>query len=711
MKKFCRVRCLGFVCLGALMSFAYGAQPQRLVVDDFKDFVRGESKGVAIRTPGQLEVGPKISFISELEDKHLWDVARQGNSTVVYVGTGPEGELYRVSSEGGWKLETQFSESDIYAVASKGMDIYAATSPNGKIFRIRPGQEPEVYFEPKEEYVWAMVFDEKGVLYAATGSEGRIYRIEGKGQGEVYYDSDEAGIRSLAFDSEGHLLAGTTENGLVYQIERKGKAVVLLEASKPEIRTLMISPAGEIWVLAIGATQMAVPSKKPAEPKVGEIAETKGVIEITTASIATGKLKKAALSAQKKSGTTVRGKGSAVYVLRKDLYPELIWEEKDQAHSMIWHDGGGLVGLGDKGMIYRVFSDGECSLWTQVESEQVTGLLSFSKSRVMALTSNVSKAFILEQGAGERGKYLTEVIDSKLFAKWGAVRVEGRKGSWNLRTRSGNTSDPDKSWYGWQALKNDKIMSPSARYLQVEIEMQAGEIERLEINFQPRNQPPSVKNIKVLPCGIGYVAVPMRPQQEQPQTAKQLLSVSKVPMAEMESRYQPVRKSGLRSVVWNAEDANQDELVYDLDIRKDEEKKWQSLASAQCDPIFSWDTSGWEDGAYVLRVTASDAPSNVAAEVMKGEAISKIWYIDHTPPELSLLNQSGKSARVRVREATSLIQAVSVSRNGCEYEMVLPEDGILDSRDEIFEVKIEEGVLYFRAEDASGNVNGLRINP
>ena len=92
---------------------------------------------------------------------------------------------------------------EIHAIAVDSKDrVYAATSPDGKVYRITGNGKPEVFYDPKAKYIWAMAFDSKGDLFVATGDQGEIHRVTPDGKGKVFFKSDETHVRSMAIDAE-----------------------------------------------------------------------------------------------------------------------------------------------------------------------------------------------------------------------------------------------------------------------------------------------------------------------------------------------------------------------------------------------------------------------------------------------------------------------------------------------------------------------------
>ena len=125
--------------------------------------------------------------------------------------------------------------------------------------------------------------------------------------------------------------------------------------------------------------------------------------------------------------------------------------------------------------------------------------------------------------------------------------------------------------------------------------------------------------------------------------------------------------------------------------------------------MYSWDTSGWPDGEYRVRVKATDLPNNPYDDAKEDDLESRVWEIDHTAPEIIVVNDGPDALEFRVEDETSLLNAVSVSGNGVDYEVTIPRDGVLDSKSELFRVeKAGREVIYIRAKDMSGNVAGLR---
>ena len=66
----------------------------------------------------------------------------QGN---LYAGGGTGAKLYRIGSDGKGKMMADLDALEIHAIAVDSKDrVYAATSPDGKVYRITGNNKPEI---------------------------------------------------------------------------------------------------------------------------------------------------------------------------------------------------------------------------------------------------------------------------------------------------------------------------------------------------------------------------------------------------------------------------------------------------------------------------------------------------------------------------------------------------------------------------------------
>jgi hypothetical protein len=127
--------------------------------------------------------------------------------------------------------------------------------------------------------------------------------------------------------------------------------------------------------------------------------------------------------------------------------------------------------------------------------------------------------------------------------------------------------------------------------------------------------------------------------------------------------------------------------------------------------IFVWDTTSVPNGTYVVKVVASDQPSNTPGAALEGELESSAFDIDNGPPVITVSSAREEKGRTtiqfEVRDEWSSIQKVEYSLDAQRWQVLYPMDGIFDSRTERFELALDSEVtargLIIRAYDAKNN--------
>ena len=170
-------------------------------------------------------------------------------------------------------------------------------------------------------------------------------------------------------------------------------------------------------------------------------------------------------------------------------------------------------------------------------------------------------------------------------------------------------------------------------------------------------------------------------------------------------------QKGLQTITWKADDADGDRLAYTLAYRRVGDATWRTLRSDWTDPILVWDTTTVADGHYILRVTASDAPSNTPDRALSGERESDPITVDNTPPVLTMtVSRQGAAVHllVHVVDATSPIDKLEYSIGGGAWQLAYPVNGLADSPDERYDIPVSTEAdlarMVVRATDALQNV-------
>jgi len=167
------------------------------------------------------------------------------------------------------------------------------------------------------------------------------------------------------------------------------------------------------------------------------------------------------------------------------------------------------------------------------------------------------------------------------------------------------------------------------------------------------------------------------------------------------------------TLTWQADDPNGDQLTYAVYVKATDEQEWHLLKDKIHQSSYTLDPMALADGKYVARLVASDEESNPPDLQRKSELLSAPFWVDNSPPEVTIRSQrvTGTAAEVQfsAEDSTSPLRAAETSLDGGEWRDILSDDGIVDSRRETFTVKLThlapgEHVLALRASDTSGNI-------
>ena len=113
------------------------------------------------------------------------------------------------------------------------------------------------------------------------------------------------------------------------------------------------------------------------------------------------------------------------------------------------------------------------------------------------------------------------------------------------------------------------------------------------------------------------------------------------------------------------------------------------------------------DGTYIVKVTATDALANAPTLALQGERESQTFEVDNTAPVVEPTPATGATVRFVVKDGHSPIQRVEYAVGSERWRQAYPVDGLLDSREERFELTLESGAtgaIVVRATDSLGNV-------
>ncbi|MEK6280764.1 MAG: hypothetical protein AABN95_10460 [Acidobacteriota bacterium] len=711
--------------IGIAASATYSGQPMIWETSGRAELLKGDARGVSINDTGVLTLAPNLTEVFSTDQAFIWSSAvdSQGN---VFLGTGHDGKIYRVTPDGPGAVFYDASELDVTALAiGKDGALYAGTSPDGKVYRITSNGQATVYFDPADKYIWSLAVMGDGALAVGTGDNGKLYRVRAAGaqpESSLLIATNQTHVMSLAVTAQGDLIAGTDPGGLVLRISPDGKAFALFDANLREIHALAPAADGSIYALALsdaasGRQQSTTaPVIQPAEGGTQPTAS----VTITAIDESGSPLQTQGQPTRSRSDlSTAR---SAVFRILPDGGADVVWSSSSITAFAIapgLQTGSVLIGTADKGRVYSVTNDGRDTLLLQSSEGQISSFVARA-GQVYAASSNQGKLFRFGKDPVAQGTYESPVRDAKLTSAWGRIWWRGG-GSVELQTRSGNGERPDATWSDWSASYRDpqgnQITSPRARFIQWRAILKTPTgadqtwVEDASLAYLPRNVAPEILSITALPIGVGLqpaAQIQVDPNLESSGLDPSLFgAVAQVPPRRLFQR-------GARSFQWQAEDRNGDTLEYAIYYRALNENTFRLLKDKLRDNFYTIDGATLADGRYIVRIVASDALDNPIGQSLSGERLSEPVDIDNTPPVLRVVSSAPPRVVFDVADATGKVKKADFSLDGAPWVPLFPEDGIADSGQERYSVDVPalapgEHTVSLRIFDGSGNVGTLSV--
>jgi hypothetical protein len=727
------------LAVGLAVSFctlALAAGPGFWQVATQADFLRGDVDQLSIDEHGRLTLGPEVRRVFDGAVSVVWALETRPDGTT-FLGTGNDGKVFKVGADGNGTLFYDSPELEVHALAAApNGGLYVGTSPDGRIYRVDASGAATPFFDPDDKYIWSLATDAKGVLFAATGDKGTVYRITPDGKGEVFFQTKAVHAMTLRMEPSGTMLVGTGAPGRVFRVDAAGKGFLTLDTPYQEIRAIRLDGKGLIYAAALNAqpsegssdyTEAPAAPTPPATPSVSTEVLSFAIIDVpvtpqTSASTSTREARPAT--------------AGAVYRIQPDGLSDVLWESKDDSpyDLAIESDGVVLVATGDKGKVFRLSGEPvQPVLVSRVPAHHATVLARVGERTLLA-TANPGLLVSQSNTRATRGTYESDVKDAKMVASWGAMswRATTPAGTKvEMSTRSGNTRTPDDAWSDWStpyaAPEGSPITSPKARYLQWRAVLSGGAatplLTSVSAAYLQRNMRPRVESITVHPPGVAFQKpfstgeAEIAGLDEEPIERRLANQGAGGSQSGSPSLGRRIYQRGMQTIAWKAEDENQDELSYSVLYRREGETGWRSLKTGLTDTLTVWDTSSTPNGTYVLKVVASDAVSNPVELALSGELESASFEIDNTPPSVTMGTVGRDGTRfvvsVDVRDADSALKKVEYSLDAQKWQSAFPRDGILDSRHESFEIRLDANtagrVLVVRATDSLNNVSAGQV--
>jgi hypothetical protein len=391
-------------------------------------------------------------------------------------------------------------------------------------------------------------------------------------------------------------------------------------------------------------------------------------------------------------------------------------------------DGRGrvLAGSGNHGDIYRLEPDHKYWKLLSLSSTQVTGFCAGAGGKLYAATGNIGKIFSIGPELEQTGIFESDIFDAGVYSYWGRLSYSPKDNTGvTVETRSGNVNRAQKNWNEFAKTNAGRIVSAPARFLQYRLTLSGpGEITEVDVAYQMKNVAPEIEEVEITPANYKFPAPStsapvLNPSVTLPALGHHNASASSTALPAGDSGSSPAMSyaKGYIGVRWLANDDNGDSMLFKLEIRGASESVWKPLREKLREHYYSWDSTAFPDGKYVVRITATDEPSNPPGQALTAMAESEPFLIDNTAPEITGLGGAVAGSKLEVRfhakDALSTLGKAEYSINGGDWMVVEPTTRLTDSTEHDYRVQVDKGAgettVAVRVSDENDNESTAKI--
>jgi len=699
-----------------------------------EEFARGTLERAAIDPAGGVSIAPARETLWGPDQGIVWALSSDGLGGAFVALSGP-GRLIHVDAQGE-VTERYVAEEEalITAVVADGSGgAWIGLSPGGRLLHLDAAGETLAELETESTFVWSLAREASGTLWVGTGLPGRLIRHEPDSDGVVVLESDDDPVRCLALLPDSGVVFGTGGQARVGRASSDGEIFMLFDADEVEIVDVSVDADGTVYALA---------ARGPKQVGNGGRARSNGVpSSATTVRVVAHPSESAGSEAADEppprnsapqSLTSTRG--GTLYRIAADGAVRTLWTtESEMPFALALLDETLVVATGDRGRLHQVDRSGRSSALSRIPANQASALAVLPSGALLVGGSTDARLEKLTRAADGDASFLSEAIDAGGMAAWGMLRWDTdrpRGTGISLSARSGNTSEPDSTWSAWNEVSGSEEGSLAAlthsRWAQIKVELsshggQSPRLRRLELIFRPHNREPRLTEFEVEQPGVVFVRGPANSSSRLgPIVADDRIARRAKKSARGGRVGAPLRRAyeaGARTFRWAAADPDDDRLLYDLELRRDDSADWFRLASGVDDEFFSWDARGMPDGDYRARVTVRDSPDNPSGSQASDRRTSRSFTIDNRRPTVESFevetDGDGYSVTLVAADPGGVIAVVEFAVDGVTWYSLDPVDGVADSGRERYRFDLpaggsgaRPGVVMVRVTDRSGNLGG-----
>jgi hypothetical protein len=444
---------------------------------------------------GEPNNAPKTDRAGEpneyLTNEHIFAMGIDISGHLLAAVSGKNCRLLRLKGD---KMETVFEPNDakyIFAVTlDKKGDIYLGTGPEGKIYRLDSfAKNPQVVYHARDKNILSLAVGDDGLVYAGSDERGLVYKINPRTKtASVLYDSDQPEITALLLTKKGVLYAAATSAQVV---SRQGRFAASAQGGQM---------AG--WPEPAGGGQQKSAEQNADEPvRKLQIANMRKDIDE----------KKAQQPPAVPRGVRP-AVASAVYKIMPAGFVTEQFTETAVFFCMTQQADKLLVGAGNEAQLFSVDIDSEQKAvsFEDKQASQITAVAA-SGDDVYLGTANPAKLIKVNKTFAKEGTYTSDLIDAGQPANWGKLQIDADIPTGCLvkvSARSGNVKDVnDPGFNSWsepvEITEPVQLSCPVGRFCQYQLTLKCDDgartpvIREVAVAATVPNLAPKVESVNV----------------------------------------------------------------------------------------------------------------------------------------------------------------------------------------------------------------------
>ncbi len=404
---------------GALLSMATDSKGNLLVG-------AGGKSGQLLRLTEMNGKATATTLFKEEGVDYIWTI-KNGPDGALYLGTGPDGKVWRVTEDGKANVVLETGAKNVLSITfdAKG-NVVAGTDVKGLVIRVdKDTQKPFVLLDAGAVDITGLVTDKDGTIYAAaatsedSGGPSNLESGPPSKPGKVEPDTTEPeddmpdispspnpakgkkdakpdGATKAPATQPGGAMITLPGNGLLGDANPPLPPEVMALIDKmrdngPQAAATKKNPKPKLPVTTGGKS--GKPTGKPRHPVVGGPAEN-------------------------------AEEGNAVYRIGRDDMVTTILREPDMMLALAMQNGELLVGTGGDGKLYSYDPATQAeTLVVRVPNENVMALFAAADGTVYCGTLNEGGVYLLGAQMAEKGTFTSAVQDAEHTAQWGAATL------------------------------------------------------------------------------------------------------------------------------------------------------------------------------------------------------------------------------------------------------------------------------------------------